>query len=72
MKETSIADRLKDARARAGLTVDQVAEAVGVSRRTVTNWEHDLGSPDLRHAPDLLAVLKVSPHWLIFGREKRT
>jgi transcriptional regulator with XRE-family HTH domain len=37
--------RVKRARERAGLTQRQLAEAVGVDRKTVGNWEAGLSSP---------------------------
>lgn len=37
-----IGAKIKEARTRTGLTQEQAAEALGVSRKTVSNWENDL------------------------------
>lgn len=46
--------KLKDARERAGLTQEQVAQAVMVSRQTVSNWENG------KSLPDIISVMKLS------------
>lgn len=51
---TDIGTKIKDARAAAQLTQEQVAEALGVSRQTVSNWENG------RTYPDILSVIKMS------------
>ncbi len=37
-----IGSKIKTARIQANLTQEQVAEALGVSRQTISNWENDL------------------------------
>ena len=37
-----IGTKLKSARKKCGLTQEKAAEAVGVSRQTISNWENDL------------------------------
>lgn len=37
---TDIGTKIKEARVAAQLTQEQVAEALGVSRQTVSNWEN--------------------------------
>lgn len=43
----TIGEKLKAARASAGLTQEQAAERVGVSRQTVSSWENDRSYPDI-------------------------
>lgn len=43
-----------------GLTQEQVAERLGVSRQTVTKWETGESTPDLANAAALAGVLDVS------------
>lgn len=43
-----------------GLTQEQVAEQLGVSRQTVAKWEAGESTPDLANAGALAAVLDVS------------
>ena len=39
--------KMKKARINAGLTQEQVAESLGVSRQTISNWENDKTYPDI-------------------------
>ena len=49
-----IGNRLKNARVEMGLTQEQVAEEIGVSRQTVYNWENS------KCYPDIVNVIKLS------------
>ncbi len=49
-----IEKRLKDARVKAGLTQEQVAQEVMVSRQTISNWENG------KSLPDILSIMKLS------------
>ena len=49
-----IGTKLKDARVSAGLTQEQVAEELGVSRQTMSNWENG------KTYPDIVSVIKMS------------
>ena len=49
-----IGDKIKKARTDAKLTQERAAEALGVSRQTVSNWENG------RFYPDIASVLKMS------------
>lgn len=49
-----IGSKLKAARQKSDLTQEQVAEALGVSRQTISNWENE------RSYPDIISVIKLS------------
>ena len=49
-----IGAKIKEARTRTGLTQEQAAEALGVSRKTVSNWENE------KTYPDIVSVVKMS------------
>ena len=49
-----IGTKLKDARVLAGLTQEQVAEELDVSRQTMSNWENG------KTYPDIVSVIKMS------------
>lgn len=49
-----IGSRLKNARNEHGLTQEQVAEEIGVSRQSISNWENN------RSYPDIVSVIKLS------------
>lgn len=42
-----IGNRLKNARTDNGLTQEQVAEELGVSRQSISNWENNRSYPDI-------------------------
>lgn len=52
--EMEIGQRLRQVRTEAGLTQEWVAERVGVSRQTISNWENN------RSYPDIVSVLTLS------------
>ena len=49
-----IGSKIRQSRTEAGLTQEQAAEALGVSRQTISNWENE------RSYPDILSVLRMS------------
>ena len=49
-----IGSKIKEARMKAGFTQEQIAEALGVSRQTISNWENG------RTYPDIVSVVKMS------------
>lgn len=50
----NISAKIKEARLNAGLTQEQTAEALSVSRQTVSNWENG------KTYPDIVSVIKMS------------
>lgn len=61
----SIAANIQVTRQAAGLTQEQLAESVGVSRQTVVKWESGETSPDLEHAAALANALGCSVDALV-------
>lgn len=55
-----IEKRLKDARVKAGLTQEQVAEKVMVSRQTISNWENGKSLPDIISIMNLSDLYQIS------------
>ena len=49
-----IGEKLKRARTNAALTQEHVAEQIGVSRQTISNWENN------RSYPDIVSVIELS------------
>ncbi|WP_295802169.1 helix-turn-helix transcriptional regulator [uncultured Microbulbifer sp.] len=70
---TSINDRMKQAREKAGLTQSELARSCGVSVQAVSQWES--GSTKNPAASNVLATAKatgLSIEWLITGRQPVT
>lgn len=68
MKATTLAERIKTRRAALGLSVDDLADAVGVSAMAVRKWESG-GTTNLKHEHlfDVAEALNVSVRWLALG-----
>ena len=53
-------EKLREARKEAGLTQEQLAEKLSVSRSAVAKWESDLGMPDVGNLKAMSGLLSVS------------
>lgn len=62
-------EKLKSARKRAGLTQEQPAEQLLVSRQAITKWESDKGLPDIENLKQLSKLLNISIDYLLDSRE---
>lgn len=66
MSETRLDNRLKELRARHNLTQAQLAEAVGVTRKTINTVENRVFIPSALLALKLAAALQVSVEDVFF------
>lgn len=60
-----LGEKIKNARRQEGLTQEQLAEKLNVSRPAVAKWETDKGMPDVANLKDLAALLNVSVDYLL-------
>ena len=65
-----IEKKLKDARANAGLTQEQVAEKIMVSRQIISNWENGKSLPDIISIINLSDLYQISLDELLKGDTK--
>lgn len=65
----SLGEKLLDLRKKAGLSQEDVAEKLGVSRQTVSKWETDQTVPELIKAKLLSQLYSVSYDYLISGNQ---
>ncbi len=65
-----IGKKLKDARVNAGLTQEQVAEKIMVSRQTISNWENGKFLPDIVSIMNLSDLYQISLDELLKGDAK--
>ena len=63
----SLGEKLLDLRKKSGLSQEDVAEKLGVSRQTVSKWETDQTVPELIKAKLLSELYNVSYDYLISG-----
>lgn len=62
--------KLKNARAKEGLTQEYVAEMIQVSRQTISNWENERSYPDIISVIKLSDLYHISLDELLKGDEK--
>ena len=55
-----IQDKMVTLRKRTGMSQQEVADAIGVTRQTISNWELGQGSPTLDRAAELARLYDVS------------
>ena len=65
-----ISEKLKEARQKAGMTQDQVAEKIMVSRVTVSHWENGKSLPDIVSLISLSDLYSISLDELVKGDSK--
>ena len=61
----TLGEKIKEARKNAGLSQEQLAERLGVSRSAVAKWETDKGIPDVDYLKVLSKLLNVSVDCLL-------
>lgn len=62
--------KLKEARKESGLSQEQLAEKISVSRSAVAKWESDKGMPDIGNLKAIAALLDTSIDYLLDDDEK--
>lgn len=65
-----IGAKLKDARMRAGMTQEKVAEEIRVTRQTISNWENEKSFPDIVSVIRLSSLYGISLDQLLKGDEE--
>ena len=66
----SFAERLKGARKERGLSQEQLAEALDVSRQSITKWETGTAYPELKKLILLSVRLGKNLDWLFFDERR--
>lgn len=61
LQRKQVAEALKRTRTENGMSQEELAEALGVGRRTIQNWEKGISGPDIVQAIQWFRVLNVNP-----------
>ena len=61
----TIGEKIKNARTENGLTQEELANKMMVSRQAITKWESDKGIPDVSNLKLLAQLLNVSVDYLL-------
>ena len=65
-----VANRLLDLRKKSGMSQEELAEKLGISRQSVSKWERAESSPDTDNLIALAQIYGVSLDELLMGKEK--
>lgn len=66
----TLGERLKAYRHSEGLSQEQLAEKLNVSRQAITKWENDRGLPDIDNLIAISRMLGVTLDELVMGEER--
>lgn len=61
----TLGQKLKEIRKRFGLSQEQLAEIMNVSRQAITKWENDGGLPDVTNLQELSKVFGITVDYLL-------
>lgn len=69
----SFGEKLKEIRKRFGLSQNELAKTINVSRQAITKWESDIGLPDISNLQEISKVFNITVDNLLdnenhFGR----
>jgi transcriptional regulator with XRE-family HTH domain len=67
----TFAEKLKSIRKQTGMSQEQLAEKLGVSRQAVTKWETDAGIPDIENIMAISALFGISIDELLSNEKGR-
>ena len=65
----TIADRIQSLRKSKGMSQEELADAVGVSRQAVSKWESEQATPDLDKVIIMSDIFDVTTDYLLKGIE---
>lgn len=66
----TFAEKLKSIRKQAGMSQEQLAEKLGVSRQAVTKWETDAGIPDIENMMAISTLFDISIDELLSNKKE--
>ena len=61
----TLGQKLKEIRKKFGLSQEQLAEIINVSRQAITKWETDAGLPDTENLKELSRIFEISINYLL-------
>ena len=71
MADKAFGDNLSKSRKKAGLSQEELAEKMGITRQTISKWETGASVPDVEELQRLCAALSASAEELICGEAGR-
>lgn len=65
----TIADRIQNLRKSKGMSQEELADRIGVSRQAVSKWESEQATPDLEKVVIMSEIFEVTTDYLLKGIE---
>lgn len=65
----TINDRISSQRHKLGLSQEDLAKRIGITRVSVSKWESGLNQPKGRYLSEIASALGVSVEWLLTGKD---
>ncbi|MBT5230793.1 MAG: helix-turn-helix domain-containing protein [Methylococcales bacterium] len=72
MDTETTSSRIKRSRKELGYTQQQVADAIGVNRVSITNWERGESNPRGKNLSKLAKLLQCEQDWILYGANMGT
>ena len=66
-----VSNSIKKLREEKGMTQDDLAEKLNVTRQAVSNWENGKTQPDIETLTRLAEIFDVSVERIIYGKESK-
>lgn len=68
----TFAEKLKTMRKQLGISQEQLADKLGVSRQAITKWETNIGIPDIENLIAISKLFNMIIDELLFEDQKQT
>ena len=68
--DKKVGDRIKDLRQKKGMTQAELAESMGFTSQTVSNWESGAREPDISALANLASLFGVTLDYLLLGKSE--
>jgi len=59
VKKMTLGEKIIEFRKKNNLTQEKLADKIGISRQTLSNWESDITSPDIKQAKVLANIFEI-------------
>ena len=66
----TLGERIKNYRKELGLSQEELAEKINVSRQAITKWENDSGIPDIDNLISLSKIMGILLDELVMGEKE--
>ena len=66
----TLEEQIRNYRKQAGMSQEEMAELIGVSRQAITKWENGTGTPDIANLVAIAELFQISLDELLLNKKK--